>query len=246
MNKNISITLAALIITTYAANAQVVVSSISDLVFTPTGSSSIISNTDGTLTIDSSKNTQVSAALPTTYSLDLNDTISVTFDVQINDLIADTSSEFVVRFGDATDYFEVRVDPVTTMNGITFGELNDTNIGRTDADTSMGTSLHSFVYTLERTATEEITNTLTSPSIVASSISANSDVVPLQISSFNQISFRFSGNGWNETFGVDDHKPIVDISNFSIATTAVIPETNTFALLTASLVFSWVMVRRRK
>ncbi|MGE9295826.1 MAG: hypothetical protein ACQKBV_06025, partial [Puniceicoccales bacterium] len=134
MLKTTYILLTSALLASASASAQVVVNSVSDLTFDYTGAASQISNSGGTLSFSSSKNTFATAALPNTYELGINDTISTTFTFQVSDTVVDTQSTFEIRFSDGVNFYDARLNPAVTASGLTFGETTDNNLGKFNLD----------------------------------------------------------------------------------------------------------------
>ncbi len=118
-----------------AASGATIVSSVTDLSFTYSGGASQVSSSAGTLVIETSKNSSATAALPAAYQLGtVGSTLGLTFDFAFDNAMSDATSSFNIAFGDSSTAggyeFFVRLNPVTTGNGITFSESGEVESGQ--------------------------------------------------------------------------------------------------------------------
>jgi len=221
-----------------------VVNSVTNLTFTYGGGSSEMSNTSGVLQIQSKKNSYAFASLPSAYTLQTGDTLSVTMDLTLDNSPANTASSLDLSFSDSTTsatggtiwdgsyHYTVDLDPVTLSNGLGFSEGDDNNLGKTNLDEIMGTTVHTVTFTLERTGADELTLSFQSPTLKSTAFSRTNDVIPLGTVTFDTFGITFRGNAWNEDFG--GSTIIVSIDDFSISTTATsgpatVPTVNSFS-----------------
>ncbi|WP_309396062.1 PEP-CTERM sorting domain-containing protein [Cerasicoccus maritimus] len=242
MNKLLLLGLTSCFALTLSAQTTIV-SSVSDLTFSYSGGASEASSGAGTLAIETSKNSSATANLPSTYQLAVGETMSITLSLELDNLMADTGSSFDIAFADGAEYYQVRLNPVTTTNGITFSEDGDSNLGKFATDATLGTVTNTMTFTLERTGTDEMSLSFSSPTLSSTTRTATNDVSPIS-TSFGQIMFDFSGNGWNEDFG--GSTIVANLSNLSIETTGtVIPEPSTYAMILGAAVLTLGVMRRR-
>lgn len=227
-----------------SASAVTIVSSVSDLTFAYSGGASEAGSSAGSLSIESSKNSDAIASLPASYQLGIGDTMTITFDMSLDNIMADTSSTFDIRFADDLKFYGVRLNPVNTTNAITFDEDADNNLGKFNSDAPMGTSTNTFTFSIERTGADEMSLSFSSPTYSSTTRTQTNDVTPIN-TIFSDLEFGFTGNGWNEDFG--GSTVVATISNLTIDTTGtVIPEPSTYAMMIGASVLALGIMRRRK
>ena len=237
-----------------AASGATIVSSVTDLSFTYSGGASQVSSSAGTLVIETSKNSSATAALPAAYQLGtVGSTLGLTFDFAFDNAMSDATSSFNIAFGDSSTAggyeFFVRLNPVTTGNGITFSESDDTNLGKSNLDSAFGTTTHTVSFTLERVAAgtglDALELAFSSPTLSATLRSQGNDITPLKTDVFDTFAFGFTGNGFNEEFPASSGNRLdATITNFSIATTgSQIPEPRVSMLLAIGMLS---LLRRRR
>lgn len=224
-----------------AARAAEIVNDVNALDWTYTNSASESSTGAGSLTIQTSKNSDLYASLPAAYQLADGQTMTVTLTVQLDYIPADTSSTMDISLSDSTTgatggtlhdstyNFKVQLNPVTTGNGIQFAEGNDTNLGKFNEATAWGTNQHTITFQVQNAA-PDMTLLVSSPTLSPTQRSADNDVTPVQTATFDTVSIEFRGNAWNENGTSGGVK--ATITNFSIETTgSAVPEPASLGLL---------------
>jgi len=244
-------TFLTLSVTTLSAQTTIA-DEVGDLSFAFSGGTSATSSTASSLSIETAKNGNAIASLGSAFTLGVGDSINVSLTFSLDNAVTDTSSSVELGFLDSNTAstngifnnwydFSVGIDPVTTDNSVAFAEGDDNNLGKFDADTTLGTSTHTFNFSLERVAADTLDLTFSSPTVSSTTRTVQNDVIPLQTNTFDNFVIAFRGNGWNEDFG--GSSAIATIENFSLTTT--VPEPSSFALLAGLLGLASITVRRR-
>ncbi|WOO41026.1 hypothetical protein [Rubellicoccus peritrichatus] len=234
------------VVLTMSASAVTIVNSVSDLSFSYSGGASEASSGVGSLGIQTSKNGGALASLPNTYSLAVGETMSISFVMQLSDQFVSSASgaSFDISFNDGAEFYEVRLNPETTANGMTFGENGDTNLGKFNTDAAFGTIANTFNFTIERTGADEVSLSFSSPTLSSTTRTVTNDVSPIN-SLFSELNFGFSGNIWNEEFsGLTN---VANITSLTIDTTGtVIPEPSTYTMLLGTMILMLGLLRKQK
>ncbi len=220
-----------------------VVDSVTDLTWVGSNGASAATGTD-TLTITTSKNSNVSASLPSSIEIpNTDDQITVSFSITFDHVPANTSSTFGVALADSTSggtFYSVLINPAGGAQSVVFGETGDSNLGKF-AGNVLTTDAQSLSFSLTKTSTGNgLDLTADSSLLTVSPKTADVDITPVQTTTFDTVRFLFNGNAWNEEFGGN---PIqATVTDFTVTTT--VPEPSSMALATFGLLA--ILQRRTK
>lgn len=224
-----------------------IVSSISDLSFTYTGGLSEASSGPGTLGIQTDPNDDAFASLPNAYSLDVGEYMAVTFTAQLSDDFGSASAgnTFNLSLDNGGEFYEARLSVAATGNGLTFGETENTNLGKNSLSVLFGDTAHTMTFQIARSALDEMTLSFSSPTLTGgTTFSRTSSATPID-TVFDTFTFGFNGSLWGTDFGGSTN--VLNISDFSIETTGTaIPEPSTYAMIAGALALGLCVMRRRK
>ncbi|MEM6332259.1 MAG: glycoside hydrolase family 16 protein [Planctomycetota bacterium] len=209
--------------------------SFSDLAWAADGGASASTSGD-TLTVQTSKNSTVTADLPDVADLSFaGSRLSVAFDLDLSHAPSNTSSSFGIGFADSASgdyFFKVLLDPTADSQGVVFAEGGDSNLGKF-ATTGFGTGTHRLEFILEGLGNGEIELTLISDLLTNGQATVGLDVLPATTTSIDTLFFEFKGNAWNETFGGN-----TIVATLTDLTMTQNPEPGTLAIMSIATWFS--------
>ena len=248
MLARIKLLLSALALVALAAPALgdvTLVSNVTDLTWVDSGGASSSESGGDTLLIDTSKNSAVTASLPSAVAIPATgDFLTVTFEVTFDNVPTETSSSFGIGFGDSSTggyFYQVSINPLAAPSGsgVVFAEGGDTNLGKYES-LGFGTTAHTVAFTVTNVDNgADLDLTAASDVISGSPRTVGLDITPATTTTLDTVYFNFRGNAWNEEF---DGDPIqATITNFSV--TSNIPEPGSLGLTLLGLL---CLVPRRR
>ncbi len=213
------LTIAAVLCLSGYTQAETLVDNVGDVTWNASGGAGVLDSNaaTNTLTIETAKNSDVTAALPSSIALtNAGDYIEVTLDFVLDHIPANTSSWYEVGFSNSGSgyFYEIDFKPRGGTQNAKFEDTGSTNLGKHDT-TADANSVHTISFRITHVdGAGDIQLTADGNHIASGPVTT--DATAGGDTTIDTFFFEFNGNGFKEKF--DDQNIQATITNFSVTT----------------------------